>query len=213
MANTTGTSINLSTGVIDTKNFKVSSTGSITATGGTIGGCTIDSTGIYSGSSSNTAGIGLYGSRQAFWAGASASNSSSAPFRVDHAGNLTATNANINGTITATSGTFDNCTIKNTCSVPASTVTGTLASSNIPNLNASKITTGTLSGINIHGCTITGGTMEYTNTTISTSLQLGSSVAHPIFSLKVGSNTGQTTSINIGGYTLSFYCGILIGIS
>lgn len=38
VANTTGTLINLNNGVIDTKDFKVNSAGSITATGGTIGG-------------------------------------------------------------------------------------------------------------------------------------------------------------------------------
>ncbi len=43
VSGTSGTSINLSNGAIDSKNFKVSSSGNITATGGTIGGWTIQS--------------------------------------------------------------------------------------------------------------------------------------------------------------------------
>ena len=72
-------------------------------------------------------------------------------FKVDKNGNLQCSNANISGTITATSGTFQNCTITNSCSVPASTVTGTLSSNNIPNLNASKITSGTISASVLEG--------------------------------------------------------------
>jgi len=49
VSGTSGTSINLVDGVIDTKNFKVNNTGSITATGGTIGGWQIDNNGINNG--------------------------------------------------------------------------------------------------------------------------------------------------------------------
>lgn len=44
VANTSGTKINLSDGTIDTKNFKVNSTGDITASSGLIGGWSINST-------------------------------------------------------------------------------------------------------------------------------------------------------------------------
>ena len=50
----------------------------------------------------------------------------------------------IKGTITATSGVFQNCTVTDSCTVPASTITGTLASERIPSLSAGKITSGTL---------------------------------------------------------------------
>ena len=56
--------------------------------------------------------------------------------------NITATGATITGTINANSGTFKNVTVESTCSVPASTITGTLAAARIPGLSASKITSG-----------------------------------------------------------------------
>lgn len=77
-------------------------------------------------------------------------------FSVTSGGSLTATNANISGNITATRGTFDNCTIRNTCSVPASTVSGTLSTSTIPNISAGKITSGTMTAARISGGTLSG---------------------------------------------------------
>jgi len=59
-------------------------------------------------------------------------------FRVDYDGNLTATNANITGKITATSGSF-----------PASLITGTLT--------ANQINVSTLSAISANLGTITAG--------------------------------------------------------
>lgn len=76
-------------------------TSAISATGGTVGGCTIDSGGIYSGSGTTIAGVGVYGSRYAFWAGATQDDTGSAPFRVGHEGYLVASNATITGTITS----------------------------------------------------------------------------------------------------------------
>lgn len=53
VSGTSGTKINLSDGTIDTKNFKVSNTGNITAKGGTIGGWNVNgNTGLASGNSS-----------------------------------------------------------------------------------------------------------------------------------------------------------------
>lgn len=105
VSGTSGTKLNLSDGTIDTKDFKVSSTGQITSTGGTIGGCVIDAGGIYSGTgTNNTAGMGLYGVRYAFWAGGDIGNTSAALFRVDHAGYLVAQNADITGTINSSGG-------------------------------------------------------------------------------------------------------------
>lgn len=106
VSGTSGTKINLSDGTIDTKDFKVSSTGYVTATSGTIGGCTMDTGGFYSGTGSNIAGVGVFGIRHAFWAGTTADRTHEAPFRVGHDGGLVATNAIINGTITSTSGTI-----------------------------------------------------------------------------------------------------------
>ena len=85
--------------------------GKINSTEGSIGGATIDSGGIYTGSGDMTAGIGVYNSRYAFWAGSAENNSANAPFKVGHEGNLTASNATITGNITATSGKIADYTI------------------------------------------------------------------------------------------------------
>lgn len=151
---------------INSNNFKVDTngnirctnatiSGNITATTGKIAGYTIDGN-VLKGSSVGLSGRS--GEDWAFWAGSN--NSGSAPFRVGHDGSLIATNATISGTITATSGTFRNCTITNSCSVPASTVSGTLATSTIPNISASKITSGTMSGDRIIGGTMSGVDMD-----------------------------------------------------
>ena len=87
-------------------------TGNLTATGGKIGGCTIDSDGIWSGSGANIAGLGRYGARYAFWAGNA--DSSQAPFRVGHDGSVVASKANITGSITASSGTIAGWNINET---------------------------------------------------------------------------------------------------
>ena len=90
---------------IQSDNFELGKTGSITATSGKIGNWNITGNNLYSGSGSNyvrldaNANVGT-----AIWCGAESSGS--APFRVTKSGALTATNANITGAITATSGSF-----------------------------------------------------------------------------------------------------------
>ena len=74
--------------------------GTIEASNGSIGGCKIDTAGIYSGSGNDTAGIGLYGQRMAFWAGSAENNTGAAKFRVGHDGSMVATSATIEGNIT-----------------------------------------------------------------------------------------------------------------
>lgn len=70
--------------------------GSLTATTGTIGGWTIGSTSLTSGSGASTVGLDTSGgSTPAIYAGSS--TPSSAPFRVTQAGALTATNVTITG--------------------------------------------------------------------------------------------------------------------
>lgn len=89
--------------------FSVTRGGTIKATNGTIGSFTLNTNRLYSGSGNTTAGIGVYGSDHAFWAGSE--TSSNAPFRVGHGGGLTATNATITGSVTATSGKIADYTI------------------------------------------------------------------------------------------------------
>lgn len=79
--------------------------GQITATEGSIAGWTIIDDKMYTTGSGKYTGIGKYGSAYAFWAGATSNdNGNSAVFKVGHTGKLTATDADISGIITATSG-------------------------------------------------------------------------------------------------------------
>lgn len=100
------TSPNLSwdaNGNLIAKNANIS--GQITATKGSIAGWTIISDKMYTTGSGKYTGIGKYGSAYAFWAGATSNdNGNSAVFKVSHTGKLTATDADITGTITATNG-------------------------------------------------------------------------------------------------------------
>lgn len=92
-----------SNGNLIAKNANLS--GEITATNGSIAGWTIISNKMYTTGSGKYTGIGKYGSAYAFWAGATSNdNGNSAVFKVSHTGKLTATDADITGTITATNG-------------------------------------------------------------------------------------------------------------
>jgi hypothetical protein len=77
------------------------STNNITATGGIVGGWTLSSTSLTSGTGASTVGIATSGG-YAFYAGDS--TPASAEFRVTPGGALTATDATITGSVTATSG-------------------------------------------------------------------------------------------------------------
>lgn len=113
---TQGSFLNLSDGSFQSPNLSWDSNGNliaknanlsgqITATKGSIAGWTIISNKMYTTGSGKYTGIGKYGSAYAFWAGATSNdNGNSAVFKVGHTGKLTATDADITGTITATNG-------------------------------------------------------------------------------------------------------------
>ena len=188
-----------SNGDITARNANIS--GTITASGGLIGGWTITSGKIYAGDggSVKTAVVQAPSSNVAwvFAAGGSTHNSyADCPFRVNKNGELFATSATISGNITATSGTFQNCTITNSCSVPASTVSGTLSTNTIPNLSASKITSGTMSASRISGGTMTGVTMS--SGTVNASSVNGMTVSGDI--ITVNAVTGRYDIGNYKGY-------------
>lgn len=101
--------------------------GYITATGGYIGGFTIESSYLFAGSGANTAGISP--ADYPFWAGASYSGRSTAPFNVTSDGSVSCSNITITGgsltigstfsvsnagVITATSGTIGGWTLSST---------------------------------------------------------------------------------------------------
>lgn len=105
--------------------------GTLVSSSGTIGGFTISQYTLVNNNGSNTVGMcSTDGRGWAFWAGAEYGGS--APFHVGHAGQLYATNANITGNITATSGTIGGCSIYNgTLIVPSANISGTLNASQI----------------------------------------------------------------------------------
>lgn len=123
---TQGSFLNLSDGSFQSPNLSWDSNGNliaknanlsgeITATNGSIAGWTIISNKMYTTGSGKYTGIGKYGSAYAFWAGATSNdNGNSAVFKVGHTGKLTATDADITGTITATNGSIGRYDITST---------------------------------------------------------------------------------------------------
>ena len=87
---------------------------------------------------------------------------------MDGAGKLVASNADISGKITATSGSIGGCSISNgVLNVSAANITsGTFETARIPNLSASKITSGTISTSRLDASVIT--TENFSSKTLST---------------------------------------------
>lgn len=124
---TTGTHINLNTGTITAKQFRINTSGdaffggslssgiSITAPSisagtisgptGTIGGFTLGANSFTAGTSPNVVGM-LTGGTNAFFAGATNTAGAAAKFLVTNSGVLTAVNANLSGVVTASGGVF-----------------------------------------------------------------------------------------------------------
>lgn len=197
----------------------------LSCSNGTIGGFKIDQWNLIGGTGTSQVGIcSTSGKNYAFWAGSS--DSSSAPFRVGHDGNLWCNNAYIKGQIEATSGTFQNCTVTGSCNIQCS-VAGNLVTSGI---NASNITAGSLSAgyisggtisasnINLNGGTVklrTNGHVEFTNNTgfFTMGPAYGSAVGvtHPYMSainLAYGSGVGlnflSSTDITSAGSNVGY---------
>ena len=133
--------------------------GTIYASSGKIGSFISDST--YLQSADKTVGLSPTASDRAFWAGGT--NTNNAKFRVNHAGVLYATGANISGNITATSGTIGGCSISNgNLIVPSVNISGTLNASQIAAnaITSDKISVSQLSAISANLGTITGGSIN-----------------------------------------------------
>lgn len=195
--------------------FSVTRGGTIKATNGTIGSFTLNTNRLYSGTGTNTAGIGVYGSDHAFWAGSE--TSSSAPFRVGHGGGLVATNATITGSVTATSGKIADYTINGAMLVGNNVgLSGTSgqgwafwAGSNdagsapfrVGHNGSMYATSGSFTGSINTGSTITGSTISGGSISItkgSCYFTMGTSTNHPSCS---GLNV--SSAVLIGGTELS----------
>ena len=205
--------------------FSVTREGVIKATSGTIGGFTLTSGKLYSGSGSSTAGVGVYNSEYAFWAGSA--TSSNAPFRVGHGGGLTATNATIKGSVTATSGKIADYTINgaqligNNVGLSGTSGQGWAfwAGSNTPGSAPFRVghdgsfyaSSGSISGSmvssGINASNITGGSLSMSRISGGT-LNVGANGGY----LRVG--TGYThpevSGLNVtGGFGIKSYSGIV----
>ena len=110
---TSGSQLNLADGTFDSKNFKISSAGDITANGGNIAGWTINNTLLYKESVLDDGTYRAYlqapsspsSTSSAFAIGKTDSNGAKTwPFSIAYNGKLTAKNADITGKITADSG-------------------------------------------------------------------------------------------------------------
>lgn len=134
-------------------------TGVINANSGKIGSFTLDNK--YMQSTDETVGLSPTDVNWAFWAGGT--SMSTAKFRVNHAGVLYATGANISGNITAISGTIGGCSISNgNLIVPSVNISGTLNASQIAAnaITSDKISVSQLSAISANLGTITGGSIN-----------------------------------------------------
>jgi len=229
VAGTSGTSINLSTGVIDTKNFKVSSTGAITATGanisgtitataGEIGGCSI-SGGVLQIANANIVNATITGTKIA---NGTITNAKIADATITSA-KISSVSADkiTTGTMSAnriSGGTIDanNVTINN---LNASKITtGTISTSRLStdvittsnfsaqNINANNIKSGTLSGRTISGCTINGSTFNTAHCYITgTTAQFTTSKGW--FNMGVATNVAPySNGLNSAG-AITFYQG------
>lgn len=140
--------------------------GRIVSGSGKIGNWNIGTDSLYV---ANKTGISSNTGKFAFWAGESnnknGASDTNAVFRVGHNGVLIATNATINGNVTATSGTIGGCSISNgKLIVPSANISGTLNASQIAAnaITSDKITTNNISGTN-GWINLRSGTFNYKN--------------------------------------------------
>lgn len=151
-------------------------TGDLYADGGTIGGWTITGHKIYAGDGNAILTAVMQApSSSAMWVfaagGASHSSYSDCPFRVDKNGNLYATSATIEGSVTATSGKIGGCSISNgVLKIKDANISGTISADHINGAGLSVINgsfSGTLNGAtgsfsgSLNAATGTFGTSYY----------------------------------------------------
>ena len=182
-------------------------TGTINANDGKIGGWTIGSKKIYGTSDSGNVAVMQLPTDSTtfvFAAGGTSHDSySSCPFRVTKTGELYATKANISGDSVIASACIPN--------LNASKITaGTLNADRIPNISASKITSGTISTDRLSASVITTSnfsskTLSTSNLTVASGCRLGVASEYNALIRTVGNYTyirGYGPDVN---YETSFY--------
>lgn len=193
-------------------------TGVINANSGKIGSFTLDNK--YMQSTDETVGLSPTDVNWAFWAGGT--SMSTAKFRVNHAGVLYATGANISGNITATSGTIGGCSISNgKLIVPSVNISGTLNASQIAAnaITSDKISVSQLSAISANLGTITGGSINIgsgkfivdsngnfiaTNGSLTGTVNASSLTAKQYYKIYDSNGKNERTFVSWSGSMLSF---------
>lgn len=193
-------------------------TGAINANSGKIGSFTLDNK--YMQSTDETVGLSPTDVNWAFWAGGT--SMSTAKFRVNHAGVLYATGANISGNITATSGTIGGCSISNgKLIVPSVNISGTLNASQIAAnaITSDKISVSQLSAISANLGTITGGSINIgsgkfivdsngnfiaTNGSLTGTVNASSLTAKQYYKIYDSNGKNERTFVSWSGSMLSF---------
>lgn len=135
---------------------------------------------------------------------------------MDGAGKLVASNADISGKITATSGSIGGCSISNgVLNVSAANITsGTIATARIPNLSADKITAGTINADripNISASKITSGTISTArldSSVITTSNFSSKTLSTGSLTVNSGCRFGAATEYNALLYTVGDYTNV-----
>ena len=191
--------------------FNVTNTGSITATDGTIGGWHLGATKLYSGTGTNYVALdsGTSGTDYAIWAGGE--NASSAPFRVNRNGAITASSGSIAGNIIAsginasniTTGSID-CRTIDVHHIDADNITtGSIDCRTIEvhHIDADNITTGEMSANRISGGTIDANDVTIKNLNAD-NITAGTLTVDRIPTLSANKISGGTLDIATrgGGY-------------
>lgn len=181
---------------ITSTNFNIDSSGNVTLTGkitstsGTIGGWTLGSNVLYSGSGGNLVALNNSSpttpGQPVIYAGGDGSN---APFYVTRGGSLYATSANIKGNLTVDSITFSSGVTMNGSNLTDGTIGGT------------KITDGAVSRVKTSsGVQTSLGNGDTALATLG-SLMAGSITASALAAKKVIASTVSLNNIQIGGGT------------
>jgi len=165
-------------------------------------------------------GAGTAGTSIRFWAGNTYANRTTAPFRVDQAGNLTATSATISGNITMTGGsiTWASVTAPSYSQItgtkpPTDAINATTATTITQNtvttayVNALSVTAASVAAENITGTTITGKNMRTAASGKRVDIGYYTSGEINFF----GATSGQSY-INQGGSYMTIYADTQINI-